>query len=75
MSEKQSLVNKMVGDEYRQYKQWRDWFKDILGIYKLAKENYLESETKLYQLLWFTEVSPFFRKISGCTEIKILKKY
>jgi len=53
--EKQSLINKMAGDEYQQYKHWRDWFKDILSIQKLAKENYLESETKLYQLLWFIE--------------------
>ena len=53
--EKQSLINKMQWDEYYQYKKWKDWFEDIYAVYKAAKENYLESETKLFQLLWFIE--------------------
>ncbi len=53
--EKQSLVNKLAGDEYYRYKKWKDWFEDIYAIYKAAKENYLESEVKLFQLLWYIE--------------------
>jgi len=54
-AEKHSLVNKLAGDGYYRYKKWRDWFEDIHAIYKAAKENYLESEAKLFQLLWFIE--------------------
>ena len=46
---------KLAGDEYHQYKKWRDWFEDIHAVYKAAKENYLGSEAKLFQLLWFIE--------------------
>jgi len=53
--EKQSLIDKMPRDEYYQYKKWRDWYEDIHAVYKAAKENYLESEAKLFQLLWFIE--------------------
>ena len=53
--EKQSLVYKLAGDEYNKYKKWKDWFEDIYSVYKAAKENYFESEAKLFQLLWFIE--------------------
>ena len=53
--EKQSIVNKLAGDEHYRYKQWRDWFEDIHAVYKAAKEYYFESEAKLFQLLWFIE--------------------
>jgi len=53
--EKQSLIDKMPRDEYYQYKKWRDWFEDVHAVYKAAKENYLDSEAKLFQLLWFIE--------------------
>ena len=65
VSEKQSLINKMPGDEYQQYKHWRDWFKDILSICKLAKENYLESEAKLYQLLWYIDSDLTRKELKG----------
>ena len=52
-NEKQSLIDKMPWDEFHQYKKWRDWFEDIHAVYKAAKENYFESEAKLFQLLWF----------------------
>jgi len=53
--EKQSLVNKMANDDYRQYRQWKNWFEDIEEISTSAKAFYLESETTLFQLLWFID--------------------
>ncbi len=53
--EKQALVNKLAGDEYRQYRSWKNWFEDIDDIHDSAKEFYLDSETKLFQLLWLID--------------------
>jgi hypothetical protein len=69
-AEKQSLINKMAHDEYYQYKKWKEWFIDIDEIYSTTKEFYLESETKLFQLLWFiekdlrkVELRPYFKNM------------
>ena len=53
--ELQSLVNKLTPEKYEDYRNWREWFKDILQIYNQAQDHYHAASSSIFSLLWIIE--------------------